>query len=171
MEFSELSIDELIDLYARIPAELRTRGVIRSGNFLGDLGEYIAIQHYNNTPGLPNLQSAPAGTQNIDAISRNGERYSIKTTRSNRTGVFYGLNDPESQEIDKQKFEFVIVVQSFDDYKVRKIIELTWEQFLEYKRWDSRMRAWHLSMTKQMIAEANVLVDNEEVEQDASPDG
>ena len=34
---------------------------------------------------------APVGTENIDAISRKGDRYSIKSTSSNTTGVFYGL--------------------------------------------------------------------------------
>jgi hypothetical protein len=38
-----LSIDELVSLYAAIPKELKRRGVIRSNNFLGDLGEFIAI--------------------------------------------------------------------------------------------------------------------------------
>ena len=36
---------------------------------MGDLGEYLAIEHFNNTSGMSNLQAAPAGTQNIDAIS------------------------------------------------------------------------------------------------------
>lgn len=128
VNLNDLSTDELIDLYARIPDALKERGVIRTKNFLGDPGEYVAIQHYNSTPGLPNLQAAPAGTQNVDAISRNGERYSIKATRSNGTGVFYGLGDPESKETDKQKFEYVIIVQFFDNFRVRRLLELTWDQ-------------------------------------------
>ena len=69
MDLSNLTTDELIDLYARIPDALKERRVIRTNNFVGDLGEYIAIQHYNGTPGLPNLQAAPAGTQNVDATA------------------------------------------------------------------------------------------------------
>ena len=170
MNLRDLSTDELIDLYARIPDVLKKRGVIRTKNFLGDLGEYVVIQHYNGTPMLPNLQAAPAGTQNVDAISRNGERYSIKATRSNGTGVFYGLGDPESQEIDKQKFEYVVIVQFFDNFRVRRILELTWDQFLEHKRWHSRMRAWALGVSKKTISEARILVDNETVEQSAGGD-
>ncbi len=164
IDLNNLSIDELIDLYARIPDALKQRGVIRSNNFLGDLGEYIAIQRYKETPGLPKLQAAPPGTQNVDAISRNGERYSIKATRSNGTGVFYGLGDPESKEIDKQKFEHVIVVQFFDNCKVRRIIELTWEKFLKHKRWHSRMRAWNLGISQMLISDSRILLENPEVE-------
>ncbi|MFC1453065.1 hypothetical protein ACFLSJ_06925, partial [Verrucomicrobiota bacterium] len=118
--------------------------------------------HYNGTPGLPTLQAAPAGTRNVDAISRNGERYSIKSTRSNGTGAFYGLGDPESKEVDKQKFEYVVIVQFFDNFKVRRILELTWDQFIKHKRWHSRIRAWALGMSKKTIADARIIVDNEQ---------
>ena len=165
MNLKDLSTDDLIDLYARIPDILKERGVIRTKNFLGDLGEHIAIQHYNRTPGLPNLQAAPAGTQNVDAISRNGERYSIKATRSNGTGVFYGLGDPKSNEVDKQKFEYVVIVQFFDNFRVRRILELTWDQFLKHKRWHSRMRAWNLGISKKMVSEARIFIENEAAEQ------
>jgi hypothetical protein len=160
IDLTKLTTNELIDLYARIPDALKNRGVIRTKNFLGDLGEYIAIQHYNSTPGLPKLQAAPPGTQNVDAMSCKGDRYSIKSTRSNGTGVFYGLADPESQQIDKQKFEYVIVVQFFDNFKVRRILELSWEHFLKHKRWHSRMRAWNLSISQSLVADSKVLIDN-----------
>ena len=168
IDLTKWTTDELIDLYAGIPDALKERGVIRTNNFLGDLGEYIAIQHYNTTPGLPKLQAAPPGTQNVDAMSRNGERYSIKATRRNGTGVFYGLGDPASQQIDKQKFEYVIIVQFFDNFRVRKILELTWDQFLKHKRWHSRMRAWNLGISKALIADSKVLVNNDNAEQSAA---
>jgi hypothetical protein len=165
MNLKDLSTEELIDLFARIPEELKERGVIRTRNFLGDLGEYVAIQHYNNTPGLPNLQAAPAGTQNVDAISRNGERYSIKATRGNSTGSFYGLGNPESEEADKQKFEYVIIVQFFGNFRVRRILELTWDQFLNHKRWQSRIRAWNLTISKNLVSDAKIIAGNESNEQ------
>lgn len=103
MDLSKLKDREIISLYSDLISELKSRGIIRTKNLLGDLGEYLAIEQYNTTPGLANLMAAPAGTQNIDAISRKGERYSIKSTSGNLTGVFYGLNDPESAEIEIKK--------------------------------------------------------------------
>jgi len=97
-ELEKLSNSELLENYSKILELLKKRGVIRTKNLVGDLGEYYAVEHYNNTPGLPKLQAAPAGTHNIDAISRNGERYSIKSTSGNLTGVFYGLNPPNSNK-------------------------------------------------------------------------
>lgn len=50
-----------------------------------------------------------------------------------------------------QKFEYVIIVKLSDDFELENILELTWKQFLENKRWHSRMQAWNLSYSKNLI--------------------
>ena len=80
MDIEKISTTEIIDLYSETIKELKRRKVIRTNNVIGDLGEYLAISYYNNTPSLPNLSPAPVGTENMDAISRKGDRYSIKST-------------------------------------------------------------------------------------------
>lgn len=159
MNLNELNTTELIQAYSGIIKQLKKRGVIRTKNLLGDLGEYLAIEHFNNTSGMSNLQAAPAGTQNIDAISRNGDRYSVKSTTGNLTGVFYGLEPPESNNPNKQKFEFVLIVKFDNDYQLEKIIQLNWELFLKYKRWHKTMTAWNISITKTLIEEADILFE------------
>ena len=81
--------------------DYQDKGVVRSKNIIGDLGEYLAIEHYCSTPNLPKLQQAPPNTQNVDALSTKGERYSIKATSSKLTSVFYGLNPPKSNEPER----------------------------------------------------------------------
>ena len=49
INLNELSVDELIKLYAEIPKILKDKGVIRTDNFVDDLGGYLVIQHYNKT--------------------------------------------------------------------------------------------------------------------------
>lgn len=159
MILEELNTTELIQTYSGIIKQLKKRGVIRTKNLLGDLGEYLAIEHFNKTSGMSNLQAAPAGTQNIDAISRNGDRYSIKSTTGNLTGVFYGLEPPNSESSDKQKFEFVLIVKFDNDYQLEKIIQLDWELFLKYKKWHKTMTAWNISITKTLINEADILYE------------
>jgi hypothetical protein len=146
-----LTTEELIYTYGSVINELKSRKVIRSKNVVGDLGEYLAIEYYCRTKGLPKLQPAPTGTKNIDAISINGERYSIKSTTGNVTGVFYGLNPPGSSEPDQQKFEYVIVVLFDTGFMLKRINEMNWEQFLKYKKWHSRMGAWNLTITKDLL--------------------
>ena len=157
MDFEKLSDDELVQSYGSLLKELKRRGIIRSKNIVGDLGEYIAIRHYNTTPGLPKLQAAPPGTQNVDALSRTGDRYSIKSITGNVTGVFYGLPPKGSDETPEKKFEFVIIVVFNNDYTVKRIIELIWAQFLEFKRWHSRMNAWNVPINKEVLEKAKTI--------------
>jgi hypothetical protein len=161
MNLSGLNTSELIQTYSGIIKQLKKRGVIRTKNLLGDLGEYLAIEHFNKTSGMSNLQEVPAGTKNFDAISRNGDRYSIKSASGNATSVFYGLESPESNKPDKQKFEFVLIVKFDENYQLEKIIQLDWELFLEYKRWHKTMTAWNIRITKQLIQDADVLFERQ----------
>lgn len=148
---------ELVSLYGAVIKELKNRNVIRTNNVIGDLGEYLAIEYYNNTPGLPTLVAAPISTENIDAISRKGDRYSIKSTSGNVTGVFYGLEPKGSTTPDRQKFEYVIICKFNSDYELEEIFEMDWETFLKHKRWHSRMNAWNLPLTKKVCADCKVI--------------
>ena len=100
----KLENEQLWMLYPAMIKELKKRELIETRNLVGEYGEFRAINYYNNTVGLPKLQKAPAGTKNVDALSRDGDRYSIKTiTFPNKTtGVFYGLH-PIIPEIATQK--------------------------------------------------------------------
>jgi len=63
---------------------------------VGEFGERLAIQYFQQTPGLPKLQPAPKGTKNVDALSRNGDRYSIKAIcTAKKTGTVYPDTDKE----------------------------------------------------------------------------
>jgi hypothetical protein len=157
IEIEELTDEALIETYGTVINEFKKRKIIRSKNMLGDLGEYYAINYYSKTVGLPKLQFAPVGTQNIDAISINGERYSIKSTTGKTTGVFYGLNEPNATNPDYPKFEYVIIVLFNENYLLDKIIEITWDQFLKYRKWHSRVRAWNLTITQRLIVDAKVI--------------
>ncbi|MGE7718078.1 hypothetical protein [Priestia megaterium] len=160
MNVESLSNNELITAYGNIINELKSRQIIRSKNVIGDLGEYLAVDFYKRTPGLPNLQFAPPGTKNIDAISINGERYSIKSTSSNTTSVFYGLNEPGSDEPEIQKFEYVILVIFDQNWNLKRINEITWDQFLTHKRWHTRMAAWNLSVNKNLLDSTRTVYPN-----------
>ncbi|UCZ54994.1 hypothetical protein LGQ02_09830 [Bacillus shivajii] len=158
--FKQMNDYDLVEVYGEWLSELKIRGMIRTNNVVGELGEYLAIKYYQDTSGLPKLQAAPTGTQNIDAISINGDRYSIKATTGSVTGVFYGLNDPESEVEDKQKFEYVIIVIFNKDFTLNSIYELEWGGFIKLKRWHKRMRAWNISITKDLINSCKVIYQN-----------
>lgn len=162
INLDQLNNEELWLNYGETQQELKRRNLVRTNNMVGERGEFLAIETYNSISGLPKLQAAPEGTQNVDALSRKGERYSIKTISEpgSTTGVFYGCGDNNDENPPEKKFEYVIIVQIFKNYKPKRIIELTWEQFLKFRKWHSTMRAWNLSITKNLAAEAKIILNN-----------
>lgn len=156
----DINDEELWLLYADTESELKKRGLVRTRNIVGERGEFLTIETYNSIKGLPNLQAAPEGTQNVDALSRKGERYSIKTVTepSKTTGVFYGCGEKDNKITPEKKFEYIVIVQISKDYRPKMIIELTWEQFLKCRKWHKTMRAWNLSLTRQLLSESKIIL-------------
>ena len=158
MDYSKLNISELAKLISpdsNAYKELQKRNVLRSKNVVGELGEYYAIDFYNKTGRLTNLSLAPITVKNIDAISRNGERYSIKTisARNGTTGSFW---DPESIEKNEKKFDFLLIVILNNSYHLDMILELTWDEFFKHKKFNKRMNNYNISVTKKLIGEVKV---------------
>ena len=50
MDISSLSDKEVIELYPAILGELKKRGIIRTNNLIGELGEYFVADIYKKTP-------------------------------------------------------------------------------------------------------------------------
>lgn len=150
--------EDLWSLYSASIKELKLRNLIRSKNITGERGESLVINFYNKTKNLPKLQVAPVGTKNVDAISRDGERYSIKSTvfPNKTTGVFYGMGTPDKLINDK-KFEYLVVALLDDDYNLLKIVELNWDTFIKFKKWHSRMNAFNVSLSKNLLSQSKVL--------------
>lgn len=102
------------------------------------------------------MAAAPSGTENIDAISRKGDRYSIKSISKNVTGVFSGLQENGSLIEDERKFD--------DNCALQTIFEMDWNTFQRNKKWYSRMKAWNLTLSKAVCSECKVIYDNKNVE-------
>ena len=162
-DLSKYPYADIISIYSASIKELKKRNIIRTNNVVGELGEYLAIEYYKKKKGLPKLQTAPVGTRNIDAISINGDRYSIKSTTGTTTGVFYGLEPPNSPLLNKQIFEYVIIVKFNQDMDLKGIYEIDWETFLKYKLWHSRMNAWSLHLSKKLIEECKTIYQNNNI--------
>ncbi len=145
---TELSNADLLQLRAAVARELKRRGL--AGN-VGQVSEAHAIAFYNTTPGRPNLQAAPPGTQNVDALSRKGERYSIKgILDARKTGTIY----PDRDHSDKQLFEYLLIVMIDHDWHLKAIYELDWATFIKVRSWDRRMNAWYVGLAARTLAQA-----------------
>tara|TARA_X000000950_G_C13468128_1_gene478685 strand:- start:58 stop:543 length:486 start_codon:yes stop_codon:yes gene_type:complete len=145
-QLSNLSDEELISLRISIHKEMRSRGIKFS---VGELGEKIAIDFFNETSGLSNLMAAPTGAKNVDALSRDGDRYSIKTIqKAKKTGTIY----PDRDNPDKQLFEYLLLVQLNHSFEPKRITRFSWANFLEIRAWDKRMNAWYIPVSKARLA-------------------
>ena len=155
----KLTVVELVRLISPnsdIHKELRRRGVIRTKNITGELGEYYVVQHYNNIPNQTNLFLPGTGVKNIDVLSRKGERYSIKTISGNNktTGSFW---NPESIKNNEKTFEYLIVCILDDYYTLKMILELTWNDYMKFKKFNKRMNNYQISVTQKLIDEVKIV--------------
>jgi hypothetical protein len=152
---SKLSDFELIDLYPSILQELKSRGIIRTNNLVGELGEYLAANVYKNNPKLPNLQLNLKSTKNIDATSQKGERYAIKATSGTATGVFASLPLEDDGIV---YFEYLIIVCFNKDYTLKAVYELTWDQFVQYRKMKPPENKWNLPITEVVKTAAKKII-------------
>ena len=157
-KLSDEALMQLISPSSNVIKQLKNRKIIRTKNIVGEIGEYYAIKFYNKLKNLPNLTLAPPGVKNVDALSRDGEIYSIKCISSlnGTTGSFW---DPESIEKNNQKFHFLIIVILDENYGVEKILELTWEDFMKYKKYNKRMNNYNISITKTIINQVKIIYE------------
>ena len=161
MDLKKLTVEELARLISPgsdVHNELRRRNVLRTKNTTGELGEYFAVEYFNNTPKLPTLILPPPGVQNVDAFSRDGDRYSIKTTTS-RTGTTGSFWNPESIEKNEKTFEFLLIVILDDLYSLDLILELNWNQFYKFKKYNSRMNNYNISITRNLIESTRIVYE------------
>ena len=99
------------------------------------------------------------GTKNINAVSQEGERYSIKSTTSNITGAIYGLEPPNSTVIDKPLFEYMVICKLDSDCSLEGIYQLSWDSFLKHKKWHSRINAWNVTVTSAMKNDSVIIYE------------
>jgi hypothetical protein len=75
---------EAIKKFFKSIKELRTRGVIRSDKYLGDIGEYICKEKYG-------IELCESGRQEGHDGELNGNKYQIKFHNSpTRTNIYFG---------------------------------------------------------------------------------
>ncbi|OQR58315.1 hypothetical protein [Bacillus sp. CDB3] len=159
VEYDNMTIAEGLEEYSKLMKMFKKRGAIRTNNFVGDMGETIAIEHYNATLSLPNLHAVKIGEKNIDAISDTNERYSIKATRTQMTGVFHGLNDPDSDMPQEQLFEYAIITVLNDDVTPKAIYQLNWEAFMSLKKYNTSKRTWYLIISNELKRKSQIIYE------------
>ena len=89
------------------------------GNLLGDYGEFICINHYN-------LEKAPSGSEDYDALTKDGKTVEIKTNRASGQIGFRGEAD------------LMLVVSVADDGEFEEIYYGDFKLVKENSRYSAR---------------------------------
>ena len=144
--------DEMLVLArASLDAEMRKRNIAFS---VGGVGERLVIEHFRKTSGLPKLQATERGTKNMDASSRDGDRYSIKTVcHAKKTGTIY----QPKQDKNKQLFEYLLIAKLAEDWSLKSIHQLAWNDFVKVRSWDKRMNAWYVGISARTLGVAKLI--------------
>lgn len=162
-KFESLTDEQLVNLISpnsEIQKELVKRGILRTKNIVGEIGEYFTFKFFKESKDLDNLIYPPPVTKNIDFISNKGDRYTVKTVTNmyRRTGVFW---DPESIKNEDQIFEYLIIVILNDNYNLRKMIKLDWKKFIEFKRYNKIQNNFYVPLTKKLYKNVEVLFESD----------
>jgi hypothetical protein len=152
----EITDEEVIRAFATLMAAMRTRGIIRTKNVVGDLGERYAVHAYEAHGKKRPIALASTNSTDFDARDASGFRFNIKAVShsSTRTSAFHLEKDREESE---KAFDYLVVVRVNDLMQPVQVFEFTWEQFWRVKVWSERQKAWFLPLTKKVLNSAEVI--------------
>ena len=108
--------EELLNNFANQSDKLFSMGVIRTDSFTGEIGEYIAKQHFNLI--LPNRVARA-----IDGIDPNGNKYQVKSKVISRKGSLRVTN------LDINEVDYLCAVYFDVNYNPLRIVRIKNDYF------------------------------------------
>ncbi|WP_156471758.1 hypothetical protein [Marinobacter excellens] len=151
MNFKDFPDAELYTFFHELKAEMSRRKLAID---VGKIGEERVIEFFSQSTSLPNLTDAAPGTKNVDALSRHGERYSIKTVLTSiKTSSIY----PEPED-EKQSFEYMVILKLNSNFSIKEMYRISWAEFLLVRAWDKRMSSWYVPVNKKRLKNVERIV-------------
>lgn len=162
VDIEHLTDEELVLMLSNLMQVLKVRGLIRTKNVVGDLGEYLAIGYYNTAENLPRLTVAAANTPHYDALDEQGRRYTIKAATGQRTSCFHLGPTLGTPEFGPARFDILVIIVLTDAYRVRRIKEYSWEDFLRVKEWSDTQNGWYVRLSGAALQQGRTVFEAEE---------
>lgn len=144
MLLNNLSEIELLKLHQDITLELKTRGIIRTENILGDYAEHLVCK-------LLNLTLSVSSSKAIDATDNKGLTYQIKARRlSSNTSV------PTIKSLRSFEFDFLILVLFNEDYTVKFCGKLSSDLAKELATPNPRVNGYRLNLSARLLSDKRI---------------
>jgi len=147
-----VSNKDLIVAYGHVLGAMRKRGIIRTKNVVGDLGESYAELEFSGRNDLPSLKLVPTNEKDIDAIDAEGKSYSIKSASKSSAKRTSAMHLERTHKEDDKRFDYLLVVVLEDSMELSAIYQFSWDQFWKLKSWSEPQKAWFLSLAKKNLA-------------------
>lgn len=147
-----VSNTELILAYGHTLGALRKRGIIRTKNVVGDLGESYAEFEFSERINLPSLKLVSTNEKDIDAIDADGKSYSIKSVTKTSAKRTNSIHLEQTHKENDKRFDYLLIVVLEDSMEMSDIYQFSWDQFWQLKSWSKTQKAWFLSLAKKNLA-------------------
>lgn len=131
-----LEDNELPRIWGMVMEELRSRGIVHSGNSpIGDIGEFAVTQHLKCT------KLAPPNTAGYDVMNGN-ERIQVKSAR------IAGTKRSNLSPIRKKEFDTLVVVIFNAHLEITELMKIDSTSAFECSRWSSHVNGWLPTISK-----------------------
>jgi hypothetical protein len=144
---TELSVQELLKLWAAVLNQLQARGVVRSANNpVADYAELLVAHHFGVEP-------AGGSQAGYDLITKEGERIQVKGLRKTRPGrgQLSAIRRLESDAFDT--LIAVVFEPDFSDFVAWRIPH---DVVSRYARWSQHVNAHLLTLSRRMLSDPEV---------------
>lgn len=143
IDLGDLGIGELLALSRRILAELRRRGVIRSGN--APAGDYAELLVQRATSG----ELAPNSQKSWDVVARDGERLQVKARVVTDPRV---RGERQLSVFRSWDFDAAVVVLFDDEFRVWRAARLPVETLQAAERFVQHVSGYRVLATDELLA-------------------
>lgn len=153
MKLKNLSVKNLLHLYANVMRELRERKILRSfNNPVADYAEYIIANKLN-------LELTPNSNKEFDAIDRKTDtKYQIKSRRltqfnkSRQLGVLRNL--------DRTRFNFLMAIIFDEEFNVSEAYKIPKNVIKKYARFSKHQNGYILTLRDNILKDGRVIKIN-----------
>jgi len=147
IDLGHLTDEELLDLWGRVMAVLRIRGIVRSSNSpIADFAETLVAK-------LLNLSIVAGSNASYDAVAADGKRYQIKARRVTKANPSRQLS--AIRNLDKGGFDFLVAVV-FDEsgFKPKEVWRFPIDLVREHARYRAHVNAHILFVSGAILADS-----------------
>lgn len=142
--------EEVIIGFATLGAAMKKRGIIRTKNITGDLGERYAELIYRTHSNRRPITRLETNSSDIDAKDDRDVLYSIKAASpaTTQTSAFHFGRDRRKED---KVFDLLIVVRVDELLQLKEIYEFSWDAFWDAKQWNTRSLVWFMPLSKKAL--------------------